>query len=62
MQNTQENHQNAVAGGYQILSTNRELHVASVDVKTTHGAWKTIWNYDKVSSKEHAFSETVQGD
>ncbi|XP_050766048.1 gastrokine-1 [Gymnogyps californianus] len=47
MQNEQVNQQTAVAAGNQILSTNRELHVATVEQKTTHGSWKTIWNYDK---------------
>lgn len=55
--------QQAIIGGdFQILTINKEWHVATIERKSTHGSWKTIWHYDTVSGKEHAFSENVQAD
>ncbi|KAM6395699.1 gastrokine-1 [Rhynochetos jubatus] len=45
-QNTDVTKQITVAGGYQILTMNREWHVAIIEEKSTQGSWKTIWNYD----------------
>ncbi|XP_068891533.1 gastrokine-1-like [Aphelocoma coerulescens] len=36
----------SIGGGYQIMTINRKWLVASIEQKTTHGSWKTIWNYD----------------
>uniref|UniRef100_A0A8C3QRQ7 BRICHOS domain-containing protein n=1 Tax=Cyanoderma ruficeps TaxID=181631 RepID=A0A8C3QRQ7_9PASS len=30
----------------QIMTINRKWLVASIEQKTNHGSWKTIWNYD----------------
>ncbi|KAM6232275.1 LOW QUALITY PROTEIN: gastrokine-1 [Spheniscus humboldti] len=46
MSNTEASKQITVAGGYQILTINREEHVATIKEKSTRGSWKTIWNYD----------------
>ncbi|XP_010284086.1 PREDICTED: gastrokine-1, partial [Phaethon lepturus] len=45
-----------IAGGYQIVTINREWHMATIEEKSTRASWKTIWNYNTVSGKEHAFS------
>ncbi|XP_017587664.1 PREDICTED: gastrokine-1-like, partial [Corvus brachyrhynchos] len=36
----------SIGGGYQIMTINRKWLVASIEQKTNHGSWKTIWNYD----------------
>ncbi|XP_074898079.1 gastrokine-1 [Buteo buteo] len=39
--------QQAIIGGdFQILTINKEWHVATIERKSTHGSWKTIWHYD----------------
>ncbi|XP_029890321.1 gastrokine-1 [Aquila chrysaetos chrysaetos] len=39
--------QQAIIGGdFQILTINKEWHVATIEKKSTHGSWKTIWHYD----------------
>ncbi|XP_009460459.1 PREDICTED: gastrokine-1 [Nipponia nippon] len=43
-QNTDTNRQITVAGGYQILTINRELDVAIIEEKGE--SWTTIWNYN----------------
>ncbi|XP_019326180.1 PREDICTED: gastrokine-1 [Aptenodytes forsteri] len=45
-QNTEASKQITVAGGCQILTINREEHVATIEEKSTRGSWKTIWSYD----------------
>lgn len=32
------------------MTINRKWLVASIEQKTSHGSWKTIWNYDTVSA------------
>ncbi|XP_074415251.1 gastrokine-1 [Zonotrichia albicollis] len=36
----------SISGGYQIMTINRKWLVASIEQKTNHEYWKTIWNYD----------------
>ncbi|XP_009571384.1 PREDICTED: gastrokine-1 [Fulmarus glacialis] len=45
-QSTDVSKQITIAGGYQILTINSEWRVATIEQKSTHGSWKTIWNYD----------------
>lgn len=45
-----------IVGGFQILTINREWRVATIEQRSNHGSWKTIWNYNRVSGKQQAFS------
>ncbi|XP_075030739.1 gastrokine-1 [Calonectris borealis] len=45
-QSTDVSKQITIAGGYQIVTINTEWRVATIEQKSTHGSWKTIWNYD----------------
>ncbi|XP_061334899.1 gastrokine-1-like [Pezoporus flaviventris] len=44
--NPEGGNQIAVEGGYQMLNLNNERHVATIEQRSTHGSWKTIWNYE----------------
>ncbi|XP_069655743.1 gastrokine-1 [Haliaeetus albicilla] len=42
----QRGQQAIIGGDFQILTINKEWHVATIERKSTHGSWKTIWHYD----------------
>ncbi|XP_064328587.1 gastrokine-1-like [Phalacrocorax carbo] len=37
----------AITGSYQVLTVNKEWNVVTIEEKSTQGAWKTIWNYER---------------
>ncbi|XP_014116910.1 PREDICTED: gastrokine-1 [Pseudopodoces humilis] len=45
-QQTEVSKKISIGGAYQILTINRKWLVASIEQKSNHGSWKTIWNYD----------------
>ncbi|XP_014746848.1 PREDICTED: gastrokine-1 [Sturnus vulgaris] len=45
-QETEVSKKISFGGGYQLMTINRKWLVASIEQKTNHGSWKTIWNYD----------------
>ncbi|XP_066193331.1 gastrokine-1-like [Sylvia atricapilla] len=45
-QQTEVSKKISIGGGYQLLVLNWKWLVASIEQKTNHGSWKTIWNYD----------------
>ncbi|XP_053856549.1 gastrokine-1 [Vidua macroura] len=45
-QQTEVSKKISIGGGYQIMTINKKWLVASIEQKTNHGYWKTIWNYD----------------
>ncbi|XP_023796609.1 gastrokine-1-like [Cyanistes caeruleus] len=45
-QQTEVSKKISIGGAYQILTINRKWLVASIEQKSNHGSWKTVWNYD----------------
>ncbi|XP_056364521.1 gastrokine-1-like [Oenanthe melanoleuca] len=45
-QQTEVSKKISFGGGYQLMTINKKWLVASIEQKTNHGSWKTIWNYD----------------
>ncbi|XP_074020195.1 gastrokine-1-like [Numenius arquata] len=35
-----------IVGGFQIITINRYLRVATIEQRSNQGSWKTVWNYN----------------
>ncbi|XP_064262162.1 uncharacterized protein LOC135291839 [Passer domesticus] len=56
------NHTQVIIGGQsQIVTINRQWHVAIIEQKTFSGSWKTIWNYNTVSGRDGTSSKCIHG-
>lgn len=56
------NSQISISGVSQSISINSQTQKAIIEQKSNRLSWKTIWNYNRVSGREGAFSKCIWGD